>query len=64
MTDNVKELKEMYGKIQNTSVDDIHEALKNADNEEEREFYTDMIRFIMQTQQKKILKRKEKIHGK
>ncbi|MBO0481537.1 hypothetical protein [Candidatus Enterococcus courvalinii] len=64
MTDNAKELKEMYGKIQNTSVDDIHEALKNADNEEEREFYTDMIRFIMQTQQKKILKRKEKIHGK
>lgn len=64
MTDNAKELKEMYGKIQNASVDDIHEALKNADNEEEREFYTDMIRFIMQTQQKKILKRKEKIHGK
>lgn len=64
MTENTKELKNIYGKISKMSVDDVHEALKSADTEEERELYLGITSFIMQIEQKKLLSRKEKVHGK
>ncbi|QBF50972.1 hypothetical protein EXV96_15685 (plasmid) [Enterococcus faecium] len=63
MSEETRELKEIYGKIKRMSIDDIHEALKTAETEEERELYLNMTSFIMQMEQKKILKRKEKVHG-
>lgn len=53
MTEAVKELKKMYPDVLNMTVDDFHEALKNAESEEERTFYLVLSSYVTRVDQKK-----------
>jgi hypothetical protein len=61
MTEAVKELKKMYPDVLNMTVDDFHEALKNAESEEERTFYLTLSSFFCDTSRskKKVINQKD-----
>ncbi|MDQ8407784.1 hypothetical protein Q3D62_10780 [Enterococcus faecium] len=41
------------------TVDDFHEALKNAESEEERTFYLTLSSFVTRVDQKKVINQKD-----
>ncbi|HAZ0713900.1 TPA: hypothetical protein J0T38_000996 [Enterococcus faecium] len=59
MTEAVKELKKMYPDVLNMTVDDFHEALKNAESEVERTFYLTLSSFVTRVDQKKVINQKD-----